>query len=313
MKQILIKISLFLLLLFLGYAFIFISLMVMMKQKANFKFESPKKIVILGHSHTECAFNEKYLLQTKNLAQSGEAYLFSKIKLAQVIKHNPEIEEVWIEFSNNQLIPQMDQWMYGDIFLEHRFPVYAPFMSIKDHLFILRHNVKGYIMGTSLAIKKIFLRWINQEFEMIQALEANTRIWEEYIEKPHRYALQQKVNCNPKPHILEVSLDHITYLMETIQMAKMNGKRVTILRSPLHHNSSLYCIEKEYQFILSRIMNACHLMDLSGIQTTDKDWLDPQHLNEKGAEKLSKMMNRHLSTADIPEMSQEELEENPPK
>ena len=77
------------------------------ERNANFKLEDKVKYVVFGHSHSECAFNDSLISSFKNLSEPGEAYFYTYQKLRNVILQNPEIETVFVEFTNNQVLLSM--------------------------------------------------------------------------------------------------------------------------------------------------------------------------------------------------------------
>jgi hypothetical protein len=78
-----------------------------MRSKAQFTLETPVENVIFGHSHPECAYNDSLIGNFKNLAQSRQSYFYSFSKIKNVHKQNPQIKNIFIEFTNNQITQEI--------------------------------------------------------------------------------------------------------------------------------------------------------------------------------------------------------------
>jgi hypothetical protein len=288
------KTLLFLFTLSCSYLAIYIGTLFVVNKQTNFRLEHPKKYIIIGHSHSECAINENHLPEFENLAQSGESYFYSQIKLKRILAHNPEIKEVWIEFSNNQIIPKMEDWMYGDMYLIHRIPIYAPFMSLEDHLFLLSKNFWGYWKVTALVIQKNIERIYKNEDQIVKEIKANPRNNKVYIERKAKKIEILKINCKQQKITFDISVNHLRYLQKTIQIAENHEKVVRIIRSPIHASSTLRCIEKTYQQQRKNWFHDLPFSDFIDFKLEDDEWMDYQHLNEKGAERFSITLQKRM-------------------
>lgn len=73
--------------------------------------------IIIGHSHAEGAYIDSLLPNTVNMAQSGESYFYSYIKLRKLLEANNNIRRVMIEVTNNNLEKEMDEWTFGEMYV----------------------------------------------------------------------------------------------------------------------------------------------------------------------------------------------------
>ncbi len=97
MSKFILKISIFIFSLFLALlAFVLIN-----RYFGDFKSKKEFHIIILGHSHSECAYNDSLISGVANFSQSGESYFYTFFKTKKLIEQNPNINTVLIEFSNN--------------------------------------------------------------------------------------------------------------------------------------------------------------------------------------------------------------------
>ncbi len=101
--------------------------------RADFKLKTKPKYIVLGHSHPETAFNDSLISDVFNLAQSGESYFYTFQKVKEVLNQNKSITTIFIEFTNNQINKEMDNWIWGDKYINNRYPLYSSFMNLEDN------------------------------------------------------------------------------------------------------------------------------------------------------------------------------------
>ncbi len=89
-----------------------------------------KQRLIIGNSHPECAFLEGEEWPWINLGKSGECFFYSCPKAKWLIENNPQIHEVWIDISPNQLMPHMHDWIHDEEHTQRAFLSYAHIMSL---------------------------------------------------------------------------------------------------------------------------------------------------------------------------------------
>ena len=140
MKLFLKKSLLFLLGLSFAYLTFFVSSHRYFRKHGDFRLSKDTTRIILGHSHPECAFNDALIPATRNLAQSGESSFFTYQKLRIVLEQNPQIDTVFLEYSNDMIPQNRDSWIWGNEKLNKNLPLYAPFMKWEDYRLILKKN-----------------------------------------------------------------------------------------------------------------------------------------------------------------------------
>ena len=127
---------------FLSSLFIIILLLIVVTSNiindnsSNFTFEKSINYLILGHSHTEGAFNDKLINKTINLSSSGELQFYTYIKIKKIIKENPNIKAVFLGFTNNQITKDMEKWSSDEEKIIYNIPKYSPSMELNDYKYI---------------------------------------------------------------------------------------------------------------------------------------------------------------------------------
>src|SRR5688572_3458168 len=99
----------------------------------RFRLPADAKYLVVGHSHPECAFNDSLVPGLVNLANSGEAYIYTSIKAQKMLAENPHIKTLFIEYSNNQVNARMDEWTWGDEFMPSKVSKYGAIMSGEEY------------------------------------------------------------------------------------------------------------------------------------------------------------------------------------
>lgn len=126
------------------------------QSKASFNLSPQAGIIVMGHSHPQCAFNDSLISQLKNVSISGEAYLYTFTKARQILQHNQNIHTVFIEFSNGQLVEKMDDWTWDDKHLKAAYVSLSPFIGFREKWLLLNKNTSGFMSAFSLSSKSRF-------------------------------------------------------------------------------------------------------------------------------------------------------------
>ena len=258
----------------------------------NFVLEGNPEYIVVGHSHPESAFNDSLIPAFKNIAQSGEAYFYNYFKTREVIKQNPSIQVVFIEYTNNQITAEMDKWTWGSKYMSYRYPLYSSFMSNADKFLLLRHNPVDYVKTISPAVEKKLGRILSRNLTFTDVHGGYVFINEAKVD-----SLIANANPPAKQKLtqdLGLSETNLTYLSHLIGFCEDQGKRVILIRSPLHPLYKGYSNEEKYKEVLaSRYPNVTY-MDFSKLRFPNSEYRDFEHLNGKGSVFFSKWFAKLL-------------------
>jgi hypothetical protein len=255
--------------------------------------DSPKTIV-LGHSHPECAFNDRILSKTTNISQSGEAYFYTYLKLQKVIEQNDGIQRLFVEFGNNQIGERMNSWIWGEKYLSDRYPRYSHLMTFSDRATLIKGNPLGYTSVFPLNAKKRVERFFEKDYNFSDEIggyrdlkrEKTDSLVKVYASKPIFKSNQEK----PVP----ISEVHLLYLRKIITLAKINNIDVVLVRSPVYPRAHGYTNEEQYQEILSSFKKEVTYMDFAKFPLLNEEYGDFEHLNYKGANVFSTWLEEAL-------------------
>lgn len=252
----------------------------------NFELEGSPEYIVVGHSHPESAFNDSLIPAFKNISQSGEAYFYNYFKIREIIKQNPSIRVVFIEFTNNQITDEMDKWTWGDKYMSYRYPLYTSFMGSSDKFLLFRHNPMDYIRTISPAIEKKLGRVISRNLAYSNEFGGYVFINEAKVDS--LLANMPKYPENQSVKFPDISETNLIYLSRLIQFCEDQGKRVILIRSPLHLMYEGYWNEEQYKEILKSRFSDVEYVDFSKLPFPNSDYRDFEHLNGKGSIVFSK-------------------------
>jgi hypothetical protein len=250
---------------------------------ANFKIGDNKRILIIGHSHSECAYNDSLISGVANFSQSGESYFYTYFKTKKLIERNPNIRTVFIEFTNNQIDKSQNDCIWGNKYMSYRFPKYGAFMDLNSYKLLLKENPKCFLSSSKTlikySIKSAFRGFKNQDDiggylylvrDKTDSLLANVSIHSISENKPQ-----------------ELSEKNIEYLRKTVDYLVSKNKKVFLIRSPLHKRYEGFNNEKQFQKLLKRKFSDIEFLDFSQFPLLNLEFGDLGHLNHKGATKFS--------------------------
>lgn len=258
---------------------------------ANFKIKDNKPILIVGHSHSECAFNDSLINNVANLSQSGESYFYTYFKTKKLIKQNSHINTVFIEFSNNQIALFMNDWIWGDKYMSYRFPKYGVFMDLNSYNLLLNNNPKCFQNSSKNLIKNSILSTLRgfrpQDniggYHYLVRNKTDSLLANIPIDSVSEYRSQ------------EISEKNIEYLRKTVDFLKSENKKVFLIRSPLHIKYEGFMNEQKFQEILQSKFSDIEFLDFSHFPLLNSEFGDLEHLNHKGATKFSIWFNNLLN------------------
>ncbi len=270
---------------------------------ANFKMKKSSPILIVGHSHSECAYNDSLINDVANFSQSGESYFYTYFKTKKLIEKNPEIQTILIEFSNNQININMNDWIWAEKYISYRFPKYGSFMNINSYLILLEQNPKSFSSSTRILIKNC----IKNTFTGYEFQEDIGGYF--YLERDKTDSLVTNFPTisKLKNRKQELSEYNIEYLRKTVNYLMSKNKKVFLIRSPLHKMYEGYSNEEQFQQILISKFSDVEFLDFSQFPLSNSEFGDLEHLNHKGATKFSHWFNILLTNGLLEKNNKQEL------
>ena len=291
MNRFILKTLVFVIVTVCSILFLFVCTNLSINKLAKFKLERVNHVII-GHSRPECAFNDSLINNFKNMSQSGESYFYSYQKVKKIISQNKNIKNVFIEFSNNQIDSEVNNWIWGEQYIKEK-SYYLPFLDKEDIGLLWRKNKNGLIAGSSKSFRNNVMNLLLLRFDYTK--KTGGYLWLDRF-KTDSLIASIKINkslLNKKTG--QLSITNIKYLEKIVVFCRSSKVNMFFVRSPQHIYSHSRKNEKAFIKIKNEKFNTVEFLDFNDFPLTNNEFGDFGHLNYKGAKKFSVWFNQLLS------------------
>lgn len=264
----------------------------LIKKNATTVIDKRCESVILGHSHSECAYNDSLIKNFKNLSLSGDAYFYNFYRAKLVLSQNLSIKTVFIEFTNNQTTKSMDEWIFGKEGFERKtaFPEISSFLSNTDMYWLFSKRPIEFINSFALSLNIKLSRLYTGNYNFNNAIGGYNFLVRNKTDS--LLANVQTENQIIENASVETSNYNLKYLRLMIDFCKEKGAKVILVRSPIHKLWGNLKNEKQYQAIRQQNFSDCEFIDFADFPLKNSEFGDLSHLNYKGAKKFSFWFNQ---------------------
>jgi len=264
--------------LFIGFISITVLLLnYHISKKAIYPLNGADQYLILGHSHPQCAYDDSIIHGYKNVASGGESYFFTYYKSLLLLKNSSPIKGVFIEFTNNQIESSMNDWIWGDKYLNERYPYYSPYIEKSDLKFLISKNSHFFSQTIPISIKKNTLYTLANKFDYTR-LGGYTPVYKSKTDSFLRVLDTLKTTIDTT-----ISYHHISYLKKLIALFQEKNIKVFLIRSPQHKKYNGYYNEKKFMEILKNHFDTIPFLDFSSFPLKNSEFADLEHLNKNGS------------------------------
>lgn len=293
MKNFIIKIFKFI---FSIIIFILIFIIITNKKIDNspiFSVSKDVKYLILGHSHSQYAFNDSLIKHSKNFSQAGELFFYTYIKVKKIISDNKQIKTIFLEFSNNEIALEMEKWTRSEQDILYRIPKYAPVMQLEDFKYIVFKNPRAFLKTIPLVFKNNLNFLVLRKKNYIVAQD-----WGGYF--VHKNSFVNSILLNRKKMVFKndtiqkFSSINLKYLFKIIDYCNKKDINLYLIRSPQHKEYPILQNEQLFQSVLKSKFKNVNFLDFNNFPISNNEYVDLQHLNSRGARKLSLFFNNLL-------------------
>jgi hypothetical protein len=264
---------------------IFIRVRFLSNEILNGNFFSVNKHVntlFLGNSHPECAINDTILSNAYNIAHSSENYIYSYLKAKKMIESNPSIKNLFIEFGNLNITDLNETFIWGDEYINWRFPRFSPFMTFEEYSFFLKHNAPKVLKVVNTLIKEDeeFLKSNVNNYIYYRSIGGHKKLEYNYIDSllKHREHIEFKVKLVDK---------NFDYLNKLIKLCENKHINFFLIRCPIHPNFAGNRNEKVFQQIRNKYLKNIPFLDFKHFPLKNSEFGDFGHLNYFGAKRFS--------------------------
>jgi ribosomal protein L24E len=268
----------------------------------NLKIDKEIDTIVIGASHSACAFDDKNIDNLIIVAKSGEPVFFTSYKLKKILDQNANIKKVIWTFSESSISKTQDRRVVlGEKGTRDLFFMYFSLLDENGKSYLKRlsgdfliANIKysfgvplSYMRDWKLYAKYYFKKIDYFDFDFSGGSECNhegfylddSRI-KKTIKRQFYYGPNQfKFKCS------DIAIDHI---YKILQLCKKRQIKLFIYKTP-HHKKYIEKIPKyykdEYDHLISQIKlkhPEIHYTDNRDLTFPDNHYQDGDHLNKIG-------------------------------
>ncbi|UJP64902.1 DUF1574 domain-containing protein [Mongoliitalea daihaiensis] len=260
-----------------------------LKSKKPFEIPNGARMLIIGNSQPEAAFNDKLIENSYNFSKEAEPYFYTYIKLRRLLEQANTIENVLIQVSPWEFTSERDKWvwgksnlqsMYWKFFLHFNGEEYRLLFSeswenlLNVHLFqSLTRLYKRVVLADSRKVKKDYggyVAWPETDLELGASL----------------------------PEVEELTYEssniHVAYLEKIIDLLQKEGIAIYFIQTPLHESVRGLYDSQQMLEELPEPMHTIPYLDFSAFPAESIHFSDEFHLNANGAAIFSKWFNQKL-------------------
>ena len=287
MKQFIKKTILFVVLSMLVLSGLFLLFNNSIKKNASFKLNEDITNIIVGHSHSECTYNDSLIEKTINFSNSAESYFYSYSKIKKLVEHNKSVNTVFIEFSNNSITDRMNDWIWGDVYMSERLAIYFPFLSNEDLALLYRNNKSSFINSTSKTFRNNIFKTITSDFDYTNKIGGYTGLEGSEIDSLLLAYKKEPLVMNA----LNFDNKNLKYLEKIVEFLTSKEIDIYFIRSPQHKYYIDYQNEEYFLKFKDSVFSHVEFLDFNDFPVDNLEHKDFGHLNSSGAEKFSIWFN----------------------
>lgn len=299
MKKFLIKFIIFAALVILIFAGLVLSSeYVISKRKTQLLTLSDEiHYVFAGNSAVECAVNDSIVKHSINIAESGEAYLYSFVKIKALAETNRQLKAIFLGYSFADLLLEKEEtWVFSDEFITEKVQYYNFLLGPSEIKLLFSNNPRAYFKGL---MKSVFNN-------ISSALKTNSK-----PKSPgqlinfgsYKYLIRDKLQVDPGVDIYNRgpvlrSVQQERYLKMISEVCRDHSISLVLFTTPKHksYTDNLGAENRQIWLDVRNALASDSLLDLSTYSLPDSCFGDLSHLNYRGAKQFSVFLDDLINT-----------------
>jgi hypothetical protein len=281
MKLFLKKTSVFIFGLFIIFVFLFFGRVIVTKM-VSWKLPNNTHILFMGASHVQAGINPSFYNGSINIASSSERYMFTFLKLKELIKANHQIDTVYIQFAPTDIHKNTDTKYFQKNEMLHFLPLYSPLFTKKEWNYYLQTSIETRDDAIKILINKMFSKFPTN----INSYGGFTPFTSQFDREKEPYNMPVWLNKG--------SIINYHYLNEIIRLCDKNNIELFFIYMPMYNKYHFYDIDYFYKQYKEHFKNV-KLLDYSDWTCSDSLRKDEHHLNKLGAENFTKKLKTDIS------------------
>jgi hypothetical protein len=297
MKQFFFKTLLFSLLTICVFvAVYFVSDLLLNYRKGSFlRLKKNTAILFAGDSNIACNVNDSLVNNAVNIAFNGESYMYTYLKLKNILEYNPQIKTVVINYSQVNLHKSaQDTLLFRKQEVYNKNEAFNYLMKWPEIRILLEHNPKDYIFSLRESIINNYYRF----FKTFQSQETDYRNYDfgGYYFLAHDKLEEDKKKFLSKKYSFEKATIQMKYLNKISILCKEKNAKLILLNTPKHIFYLQYMDKEMNEFWQNYSRNEIKdsILDYSSFELPDSCYSDLGHLNYRGARVFSEYLSKQL-------------------
>lgn len=249
-------------------------------------------LAFAGNSTVECSVDDRLIGHSINIAQAGEAYLYSYAKIKALLEENPQIRYVFISYSYADLLIEKEEtWVLDGYFIVEKVRNYNYLLGRQERAFLLKSNPASYLSGV---IKSVVVNLETVAKSFVKDGPGNSIP----VFGGYKRLDRDKLSADPgsgtgKDEKVLQSITQVRYLRMISELCHQHSVKLVMLNPPKHnsYNENLNPGIRQLWLDVRNSLPSDSLLDLSGFLLPDSCFGDLSHLNYKGARVFSHHLN----------------------
>ncbi len=265
------------------------------KKEQLFALSSDTYLVFAGNSTVECSVDDRLIEHSINIAQAGEAYLYSYAKIKALLEENAYIRYVLISYSYADLLFEKEEtWLLSDYFMKEKVQNYHYLLENQERVFLFKSNPEAYLNGLIKSVVKN-LETIARSFFKDGSANSIPNFG------GYKRLVRDKLSLDPgfetgTDEMVKRSTIQIRYLRMISDLCRQHSVKLILFNPPKHKSYKENVNPEVMQLWLDvrQSLSTDSLLDLSGFLMPDSCFGDMSHLNYRGASVFSHHLNEML-------------------
>ena len=253
--------------------------------------------VFAGNSTVECSVDDRLIDHSINIAQAGEAYLYSYAKIKALLEQNEQIRYVFISYSYADLLFEKEEtWLLSDYFMVEKVQYYHYLLDKQEKELLIKSNPVAYSRGVIKSIVKSF-ETVARSFTTAGLGNSIPNFG------GYKHLERDKLNVDPdfetgKNEEVRQSTSQIRYLRMISELCQQRSVKLVLFNPPKHqsYNGNIDPEIMQLWLDVRHSLPADSLLDLSGFLMPDSCYGDLSHVNFRGAKLFSRHLNEILNS-----------------
>ena len=275
-------------------------------QTENFKIK--ENILLMGDSHAQYAFDNEQIKNSRNIAFRSEKYIWTYFKLKKILEAKKEIKKIFLTFSYHSTGKHNERELVdakSRRFFYNRYFMLLDYDGVQDLEGISHFNSDLYIYNLKYQFGlpfETYKDWKLVPYIFLGENKFNQFSFSGYYQKEKMTDLSTKsLKKTLKRHFsshYEPSHIQVKYFRKIQDLCLKSSVDLIVVTPPVHPKYFAKIpkdVERSYWHEILRLESlGIKTLNLSQLSLPDSNFKDFDHLNSKGAQVVSNILNKEM-------------------